>query len=117
MVGAVFDACWYRVGRNPLVQVSQFFLQTLQNNCGLVLGTREEEAIYDILKTSSPHSLIAEVLRPVRAPHSKVVLQECSTEICPAKWGNAMQRLPQMSLGNIHGHFFCSLVCGAKHAR
>ena len=113
------------VGRKPLVQASPFFLQTLQNNCGLVLGTREEEAIYDILKISSPHSLIAELLRtadaptrrPARSPHSKVVLQECSTEICPAKWGNAMQRLPQMSLGNIHGHFFCSLACGAKHAR
>ena len=68
----------------------------------LVLGTQEEEAIYDILKISSPHSLIAELLG---SADSKVVLQECSTEICPAKWGNAMQRLPQMSLENIQGYF------------
>ena len=48
--------------------VSPFFLLTLQNNCGLVLGTREEEAIYDILKTSSPHSLIAGLLRTADRP-------------------------------------------------
>ena len=41
-------------------------------------------------------------------PRSKVVLQECSAEICPAEWGNAMQRLPQMRLENIHGYFFCT---------
>ena len=34
----------------------------------LVLGTQEEEAIYDILKISSPHSLIAELLGSADPP-------------------------------------------------
>ena len=90
-------------GRTILHKQVHSFTEHSKTTVGLlVLGTQEEEAIYDILKISSPHSLIAELLG---SADSKVVLQECSTEICPAEWGNAMQRLPQMSLENIHGYF------------